>query len=173
MTSIILQQLKKIEPDSNFSQTSNGYQGTARYFTKLGSPTEKDQYVGEAESLQAINTAAPGLAPKLLAFGTDEASSKPYFISEYKDLAPLTESAARILGERMAKELHMYKSTQGFGFAVPTYCGVTRLENGWHESWQDCFSSLIGGLLAKLTRQEYKELVKKGETVRQRYIIHV
>ncbi len=148
------------------------------YFSKIGTSRDTEQYVGEAESLKAMHIAAPGLAPRVLACATIDADTKelpndvgrPYFVSEYKDLGSLTDASARVLGRRLASELHEYKSTHGFGFYVPTYCGATRLENGWYETWEQCFDALIGGLLTRLEKRggSYSGLCKKGHQVRER-----
>jgi protein-ribulosamine 3-kinase len=204
----ILKQLERIEPGAVFSdglpQISSSSGKT--YFAKVGSPKEKEQYVGEAESLRAMSLAAPGIAPSLLAFGfvdkngeemktTGESGedhhtsgpddhSRPFFISEYKDMSPLTERSGRILGRRLATELHNYTSPNhglleggdggggagaggGFGFGVPTFCGATRLRNGWYETWERCFDVLVGDLLSTLeARGGYSELCRRGQDVR-------
>lgn len=148
-----------------------------RYFAKLGKTSDKDQYVGEAESLKAIELAAPGLAPKLIDCGTIDSDTKerdsdvgrPYFLSEYKDIGSLSPAAAKVLGKRLATELHAYESPKGFGFHVPTYCGVTRQDNGWYETWPECFDALVGGLADKLKAQGgYEGLCKQIDTVRDR-----
>ncbi|OCH86057.1 Ketosamine-3-kinase [Obba rivulosa] len=147
------------------------------YMGKIGSPGEKEQYIGEAESLKAMNQAAPSLVPRLIACGVidDEAAEsdhdvgKPYFLSEYRDMGSLTDAAADVLGKRLATEMHAYKSTNGFGFHVPTYCGRTRLENGWYETWEECYDALIGGLLSSLRKSGgYDALCREGEDVRRR-----
>ncbi|KAH8099258.1 Fructosamine/Ketosamine-3-kinase [Cristinia sonorae] len=149
------------------------------YFFKIGSPGETEQYLGEAQALKEMHIAAPGLAPRLLACGLsgkDEHTShpgggEPYFVSDYKDMTSLTESAARKLGLRLATELHAYKSTQGFGFSVPTYCGVTRQDNGWYETWEECYDALIGGLVTRLeSRGRFQDLCSKANSVRKRVI---
>lgn len=148
-----------------------------RYFAKLGKTSDKDQYVGEAESLKAIELAAPGLAPKLIDCGVIDSDTKecdsdvgrPYFLSEYRDIGSLSPAAAKVLGKRLATELHAYKSPEGFGFHVPTYCGVTRQDNGWYETWPECFDALVGGLADKLKAQGgYEGLCKQIELVRDR-----
>jgi fructosamine-3-kinase len=190
----ILKQLEYIEPGAQFNgglpriSSSSG----KTYFAKVGSPKEKEQYVGEAESLKAMALAAPGLVPSLLAFGfVDENDSegedgspdaadsdgrlgRPFFISEYKDMSPLTERSGAILGKRLATEMHGYTSPNygvesegGFGFGVPTFCGATRLRNGWYETWEGCFDVLIGDLLSMLeARGGYAELCRSGQDVR-------
>jgi protein-ribulosamine 3-kinase len=193
----IFKQLEYIEPGAQFNgglpQISSSSGKT--YFAKVGSPKEKEQYVGEAESLKAMADAAPGLVPSLLAFGfvdesgeeieidggadPDASRLRPFFISEYKDMSPLTERSGAILGKRLATEMHGYTSpnygvegggTAGgfkFGFGVPTFCGATRLRNGWYDTWESCFDVLIGDLLSTLeARGGYAELCRRGQDVR-------
>lgn len=179
----ILKQLEHIEPDARFSgdlplvTSSSG----KTYFAKAGSPREREQYVGEAESLRAMALAAPGLVPSLLAFGfVDEngevidrdGEGSPFFISEYKHLTPLTERSGSTLGRRMATEMHDHASPNGcYGFEVPTFCGATRLRNGWYETWERCFDVLVGDLLSTLeARGGYSDLCGKGQEVRQRRV---
>jgi fructosamine-3-kinase len=197
----IIKQLEHIEPGAQFNgglpQISSSSGKT--YFAKVGSPKEKEQYVGEAESLKAMALAAPGLVPSLLSFGfvdengeeieidggpglglggaggPDASGLRPFFISEYKDMSPLTERSGAILGKRLATEMHGYTSpnygggmvTGGFGFGVPTFCGATRLRNGWYGTWESCFDVLIGDLLSTLeARGGYAELCRRGQDVR-------
>ena len=129
--------------------------------------------------MRGINIAAPGLAPQLLVAGVfdeetaenDSDIGKPYFLCEYKNMGTLTESAARVLGKRMATELHAYKGTMGFGFHVPTFCGATRQANGWFDSWEECFDALIGNLFETLKKRGgYEALCKQGDELRKRYL---
>ena len=190
----ILKRLERVEPGAQFSGglpqilSSSG----KTYYAKAGSPKEKEQYIGEAESLRAMALAAPNLAPSLLAFGfidgtgeeTDgdgDASASPFFISEYKDMSPLTERSGAILGRRLATEMHSYTSPSrgldsegvgAFGFGVPTFCGATRLCNGWYETWEACFDVLVGDLLSTLeTRGGYSDLCRRGQDVRLRRVV--
>jgi len=174
---ILLTHLEKLEPNATFTGSLPIIQSSAgvRYFAKVGSSSEKDQYIGEAESLRAINEAAPGLSPCVLALGFMNSSDnepytgQPYFISEYKDLRSLTSRAADVLAKRLATELHKYKSSKGFGFDVPTYCGATRQENGWYGTWNECYSEMIGSLLGKLRQKgRFGDLCSRGEEVRMK-----
>ena len=170
---IFLTHLEKLEPNANFTGTLPTIKSStgARYFAKIGSPSEKDQYFGEVESLKAMDKAAPGLSPRVFASGVVDNESftgRPYFLSEYKDFGHLTSRAADVLATRLATQLHGYKSSKGFGFHVPTYCGPTRQDNGWYESWQDCYTEMIGSLLGKLKQKaRYNDLCSKGEEVRK------
>jgi fructosamine-3-kinase len=169
---VLLENLQLLEPCSEFTgqppriQSSSG----TTYFAKTGSSLEKEQYVGEVESLKAIDSAAPGLAPHVLSFGIGN-EDKPYFISEYKDLGRLSDETGKILATRLATELHAHRSSEGFGFHVPTYCGPTRLKNGWFTSWEKCFSAMIGDLLDELANQgRYEELCSRGEEIREQSV---
>ncbi|KAH7886136.1 Fructosamine/Ketosamine-3-kinase [Phlebopus sp. FC_14] len=175
MSSVFLPHLQKIEPDGQFSFSLPIVTSSAgiKYYAKIGSTSETEQYVGEAESLRAMHEAAPGLVPKVFASGVMDSGSagRPYFLSEYKDLTSLNPKSAEVLGQRLAKELHAFKSSKGYGFAVPTYCGATRQDNGWFDTWEGCYSTMIENLLLKLKgRGRYTELVAKGEQVRARVI---
>ncbi|TFK56670.1 fructosamine kinase PKL/CAK/FruK [Heliocybe sulcata] len=163
--SVILRCLHKIEADATYTgglprvESSSGKQ----YFAKVGSSSERDQFIGEAESLNAMNKAAPGLAPRVFAYGfadsngdevaPSESGAKPCFLSEYKDITSLSEKSGQALAKRLATEMHRSASENGkFGFGVPTFCG------------------LLDGLKRK---GRFSELCDKGEEVRKRVIPHL
>ncbi|KAF8913098.1 hypothetical protein CPB84DRAFT_1760338 [Gymnopilus junonius] len=120
------------------------------YFVKLGTPSDKDQYAGEAESLKAIYR----YYSRVL-----RASSQ-----NTKDISSLSSTAAGILAKRMATELHSGKSApaQGFGFEIPTYCGATKLSNGWFKRWRN---AMLHGrnLLVQLERKGHMRKSLLGE----------
>ncbi|KAJ3769545.1 fructosamine kinase [Lentinula raphanica] len=174
LPSKILNELSKVEPGAEFSGRLGGRirSSSKSYFVKLGSAQEAEQYTGEADSLKAINAGAPGLAPKVFASGVFE-DDRPFFISEYKDMSRLTDTGAIKLANRLSTELHTYESQDGFGFNVPTYCGATRMKNGWYDSWEECYSEMIGDLLMKLRKTgRYQELCAKGESIRNEYVLY-
>lgn len=175
MDKIFLPHLQAIEPHAQFTFKSPVIESSLgrKYYAKVGSLSEREQFVGEAESLRAIHNAAPGLAPQVFAAVNPDdstaASERPYFLSEYRDITSLASNpkAGEELGRRLAAELHAHKSTEGFGFHVPTFCGATRQENGWHQSWEECYSAMIGSLLTKLRdKGKFSELCTKGDQVR-------
>ena len=132
---ILSQKLSEIETGAEFrfslpvvTSLTSGKQ----YYAKSGRPSERDQYIGEAESLKHIYRAAPGLAPKVLSSGLDD-NGHPYMISEYLDIRRHDGNTLKKLATRLATELHKHKSDKGFGFDVPTFCGATRQDNGWYE----------------------------------------
>ena len=180
--SIFLKYLNKLEPNAQFTFSSPRLRSSSgtTYYAKIGAASEHAQYTAEVESLKALDTAAPGLVPKVFASGFsaqgDEESKagtgRPYFLSEYKDLKSLSSASATILGRRLAEEAHSYKGTNGFGFHVPTYCGPTRMENGWYSSWDKCYDALVAGLLSHLKSSRYSTLRAKGEQVRRRHVFN-
>ncbi|KAG2367745.1 Fructosamine/Ketosamine-3-kinase [Suillus spraguei] len=179
MDKIFLPHLQKIEPHAQFTFSFPIIESSLgrKYYAKVGSLSEREQFVGEAESLRAIHNAAPGLAPHVFAaVGPDDSaatSERPYFLSEYRNITSLAlnHKAGKELGMRLATELHVYKSTMGFGFHVPTFCGATRQDNGWHQTWEECYSAMIGSLLAKLRdKSRFSELCTQGEQVRSKVI---
>lgn len=144
---IFAHHLQKIEPNASFTMSAPtliSSSSGARYFAKFGSTSEREKFAGESESLRELHIASPKLVPTLIASGLvrgygDEAPSAegcPFFLSEYKDIRPLTSASAETLGRRLATEVHAYKGVHGFGFAVPTFCGATRMANGWFATWE-------------------------------------
>lgn len=171
LSDFLMAELKKIDPAAEY----NGYLPKIRsstgstYFVKFGSSSEYEQYVGEARSLEAIETAAPGLVPKLFSYGQEE-GGRPYFISEYKNIGGLAGNATNMLAKRLAQELHQYQNREGFGFGVPTFCGATKQKNGWYKTWEHCYDDLIGNLLEGLAEHDYDDIVKIGKEVRGQYV---
>ncbi|KIY69165.1 fructosamine kinase PKL/CAK/FruK [Cylindrobasidium torrendii FP15055 ss-10] len=165
---VILEHLTNLRPGAEFTgspprvKSSDG----GLFFVKVGSASEAEQYAGEAESLKAIDAAAPGLAPHVYVSGEDE-DGRPYFVSDYLDFGPLSDKAGTELAKRLALELHQYTSEHGFGFHVPTYCGATRMKNGWYSTWQECYSEMIKDLLGMLKSKggRYSGLCSKGDKI--------
>ncbi|KAF5323305.1 hypothetical protein D9611_005682 [Ephemerocybe angulata] len=166
------EQLDKIEPGEDYTGTlPKIYSSSGRtYFVKEGTAGEKEQYAGEAEALKDMEEAAPGLAPHLYAFSTFD-DGKPFWIGEYKNIGPLNATAAKVLAKRLATELHQMKSTKGFGYPVPTHCGPTRFENGWYETWENCYSAMYGTLLSRLRETgKYDSLCSTGDKIIERVL---
>ncbi|KAG5724725.1 Ketosamine-3-kinase [Termitomyces sp. T112] len=155
---VLFDQLKFLEQGADFTGIPPRVQSSSgkTYFVKYGSSVEQEQYKGEVESLKAMWEAAPGLSPRVLSSGVDS-GNRPFFISEYKDLHRLGDATAKVLATRMATELHAKASEKGFGFHVPTYCGVTRLRNG----------DLVDQLRNKGCHEELCDL---GNEVRERVV---
>ncbi|KAF8633032.1 hypothetical protein AX15_001622 [Amanita polypyramis BW_CC] len=169
---VVIDILKRIEPGADFDGSLPKVRSSTGsiYFAKVGSTEEREQYTGETRSLQEIEIASPGLAPRVVLGGSLD-DGRPYMITEYREIGYLTDKAAAVLGRRLATELHAYKSTNGYGFDIPTFCGATRQPGGWYRSWEDCFNALLGNLLDQLKgRASYDELCRKGGEVRTKII---
>ena len=171
----ILAALQRVEPSTSkfFPSSGNQFQSTTSnktYFAKEGAPEDAEQYRGEAAALRVMYEAAPGICPRLFESSVDAASRRPVFVSEYKSLAPLNKHSAAALGGALA-EMHVKGTspTGMFGFDVPTYCGATRMENGWSGTWAEAYDRMIAGLLDRLNQGgQYQETCTMGEEVRKR-----
>jgi len=128
--------------------------------------------MGEAESLRAMYAACPGICPRVFECSVDPTSQKPLFISEYKKIGSLNKNAAAVLGGMLA-DMHMKgQSSNGkFGFEVPTYCGATKMRNGWHSSWGETYDRKIADLLETLEKRGgYEDLCDLGKQVREKWV---
>ncbi|KAH6916962.1 fructosamine kinase PKL/CAK/FruK [Coprinopsis sp. MPI-PUGE-AT-0042] len=167
LSTALKEQLDKVDDTKEYTGCPPRISSTSgrTYYVKEGSGSEAEQWVGEVKSLKAIEAAAPGIAPHVYAHGTLQ-SGRPYMISEYKDFKHLTTSGAVELAKRMATEVHQLKSLHGFGFEVPTYCGATRFENGWHSTWEKCYGSMYQHLVDSIRKKGgYNRLCDIGDQV--------
>lgn len=172
----LVEKLSQLFPGETFTTTGGPRISSSAgrvYYGKSGSPSEGEQYRAESRSLELMSAAAPGLCPRVIAASHE---GKPFLISDYLELSSLS-SAARApstLARRLATELHASKSENGrYGFECPTFCGATKVDNGWYDTWAEAYSAMIGGLLDKLEKRgSYKELCAKGREVQQRVIPH-
>lgn len=168
MSKILQKILQELEPDAELTLNIPTIESSSgkRYYAKSGSIREQEQFTGEAESLKHMNAAAPGLVPRVLASGTDD-EGRPYLVSEYLDMTRHTSTSMTKLATRLATELHVHRSDQGFGFGVPTFCGATKQTNGWFKTWEECYESLIGMLQDGLQERGNKQLCEKIAAVRK------
>ena len=175
----LLVALQRIEPNAKFFQSpasSCQVQSSLTnktYFAKMGSASgcDVEQYHGEAESLRAMYAASPGICPRVFESSIDPASSRPVLISEYKNIGPFNEQSAVALASALAEMHTKGKSPTGqYGFSVPTYCGRTRMSNGWSQTWAEAFDKMIGELLGTLNRTgQFEEICALGEEIRARW----
>lgn len=139
------------------------------YYAKLGSPSDADQFAGEAACLKIFRAISPGIAPNVLACGVDTNTGRPYMISDYLDIGGrLNDQAAKELARKLALEVHSYTSENGmYGFDVPTFCGATRFDNKWCETWDKAFGGMIESLLERIKTDGGgdAELFRMGEQV--------
>lgn len=105
------------------------------YIAKLASKPNVAQLIGEAEGLKRMWETSNGLVPKLHVFEKLDEGNKALFISDYINLGSMGGPAMARLAEKMATELHnpdnQLSDVKGFGFPVPTHCGVTEQDNTW------------------------------------------
>jgi len=171
----IVTTLNHLEPGAYFYPSGNSKvqsSSNRSYFVKQGSKSDVEQYTGEVESLRAMYAARPGICPRILEFSVDETSQKPLFISEYKDIGPLNKHSAAALGSALADMHSNGRSPTGkFGFGVPTFCGATRMRNGWQDTWAAAYDKMLGDLLDRLKGAGgYEELCGLGDQIRN-YVI--
>jgi hypothetical protein len=61
--------------------------------------------------------------------------------------------------------------TLGFGFQCATYCGATRTQGAFFDTWAECFADMIKSLLVSLKDDgRYLEIVKLGEDIITTYV---
>jgi len=173
--SFLIQKLSQLLPGETFTSTGGPRISSSgsSYYGKVGSPSESEQFRAETRCLELISSAAPGLCPRVVLASHE---GRPFLISDYLDLTSLSSTeASKTLAHRLASELHASKSENGkYGFECPTFCGATKIDNGWYDTWQDAYSAMIGGLLDKLeSRGSYKELCARGREVHKRVIPHL
>lgn len=174
-SSFIIEKLQHLFPGETFTSVRGPRVSSSSgksYYGKVGSSNETEQYYAETRSLELMSAAAPGLCPRVIAASHQ---GRPFLISDYLDLSSLSSSsgAPKTLARRLANELHAAKSeNRKFGFECPTFCGATKVDNGWFDTWADAYSAMIGGLLDKLeARGSYKELCVKGREVQRRCVM--
>ncbi|KAF8585836.1 fructosamine kinase PKL/CAK/FruK [Ramaria rubella] len=173
--------LHRVEPDAQFIRTgsSQAQSSTSNrsYFVKQGSSggSDMEQYRGEAESLRSMHAACPGICPIVFESSVDPATKQPVFISEFKKIGSLNKHSAAALGRSLAEMHNKGKSPDGrFGFDVPTYCGATRMRNGWSKTWAEAYDKMIGDLLETLRYTgQFDDTCRLGEEVRKRVIPHL
>jgi fructosamine-3-kinase len=173
-SSFLIEKLESLFPGETFTTGSgpkiSSSSGRA-YYAKVGTSGETEQYRAETRSLELMSAAAPGLCPNVISASYE---GRSYLISEYLNLSSLSSStgASAILARRLASELHAAKPENGkYGFECPTFCGATRVDNGWYDTWADAYNAMIGGLLDKLEQVgSYKELCNRGREVQQRQV---
>jgi fructosamine-3-kinase len=116
--------------------------GTTSYFTKTSSSLPELR--AENASLVALSATAPdGFVPR--PFTLLEENGRGAMVSEYFNLGGSKNQ--RELGLKLA-QMHRIPPqdrweelgyTGRFGFAIPTFCGVTEQDNTWSDSWREFY----------------------------------
>ncbi|KAK9899576.1 Ketosamine-3-kinase [Cystobasidium minutum MCA 4210] len=124
----------------------------------MASAASAAQLIGEAEGLKRMWETSNGLVPKLHTFEKLDNGNKALFISDYINLGSMGGSAMTRLAEKMANELHnpekQLADVKGFGFPVPTHCGVTEQDNTWEQDWMNFWRDRrLGNILDQIERK--------------------
>lgn len=108
------------------------------FFLKWNAQCAMDMFMREAECLQELKKANPEplIIPEVIRAKPVD-NTPGYLLLEY--LTPgITAHDEEKLGQGLAN-LHRFQGN-GFGYHIPTYCGLTLQENGWHDGWPHFFS---------------------------------
>lgn len=100
-------------------------------FLKVNHASLADMFVAEAEGLQALAASAEVRVPRVLATGTYARNA--YLLLEYLPLRPISNTAAKRLGQQMAR-LHA-QSQPYFGWHRDNTIGSTPQLNGRYLDW--------------------------------------
>lgn len=182
--SIFLPHLKKLEPNARFEflppdliKSSN--RGKI-YYAKMGIiPRRREVHRAEAKLVKILDESAPKLALTVLASGfftcndggSGSKTYRTYFLYEGRQLMSLSLASARILGERLAKEVHSRKYPHGFGIYSSRNHRSDKSDHDCYPSWDKCFDALIGGALSRLDCEVYPALCDKGQKVKKQYVL--
>lgn len=121
------------------------------------------QLVGEHTSLRAIRMTNADLIPTLYPLSFNHDGSMAGMVTGKFELGRAGSSERqRALGLAVAK---MHRSAdevdvdsedrdlepKGYGFSVPTYCGATKQDNEWAETWEEFYRERrLGSLVRRL-----------------------
>ncbi|KAK6330525.1 hypothetical protein TWF696_003413 [Orbilia brochopaga] len=131
---------------SGFATTLKVQAGDQRFFVKTGhGAAAKTMFLGEYESLNAINSAVPDLCPRAIAHG--ELGGGGYFLAtEFLELGSGfsfrrgSGANASSLAGKLAKLHTQPAPSEGrYGFPVTTCCGSTSQDNTYEDSWPSFF----------------------------------
>jgi fructosamine-3-kinase len=109
------------------------------FFAKWSARGPGDIFVREAFGLETLRRAESGLVvPRVIAASAPSGEDPAFLIMEY--LEPAERGRAQDdegLGRGLAA-IHRMTAPR-FGFDAPSYCGLTRQENLWRDSWIEFF----------------------------------
>ena len=109
------------------------------FFAKWSADCPRDIFIREAQGLEALRSAASEIAiPRVIAASEPAGQDPAFLVIEYlepdgRGLLPDDEKLGRGLAA-----IHRV-SAESFGFDAPTYCGLTRQDNRWRQSWADFY----------------------------------
>ena len=109
------------------------------FFAKWNAGGPDDIFLSEARGFEALRSAASEiLVPRVIAAAKSSGGAPAFLILEY--LEPASRGQApddESLGRGLAA-IHR-TGTEKFGFDSATYCGLTRQDNRWRDSWVEFF----------------------------------
>ncbi|MCR5586216.1 MAG: fructosamine kinase family protein [Lachnospiraceae bacterium] len=125
--------------DANCLKLSNG----ELVFVKSNSITNKDFFVAEATSLNAIESTNSIKVPKLLFRGADSTSGKAFLAMEFVIEAPRVHNFSEKFGQSLASmhnaDTSSFVSRGKYGFDTNNFIGATKQLNRPKDSWTDFF----------------------------------
>lgn len=109
------------------------------FFVKWSASCPPDIFVREAQGLEALRSAASEIViPRVVAAREPAGRDPAFLIIEYLEPAGReTLPDDEKLGRGLAA-IHRVRADR-FGFDAPTYCGLTRQDNRWRDSWIDFY----------------------------------
>ncbi len=105
------------------------------FFAKWSAECPADIFVREAESLDALRSVGSEIViPRVIAVSAPVAGDPAFLILEYLEPA---DRGNRSDDEKLGRSLAQIHRSRGerFGFPSATYCGSTRQDNRWCDSW--------------------------------------
>ncbi|TIA90336.1 hypothetical protein E3P99_01630 [Wallemia hederae] len=139
------------------------------FLLKSAPYTRAEQMIGEAKSLRDMTKALPGICPALIDSSLDDednSSDTFYMLTEWHDFGSSSQHMTQ-LGRELA-QMHLNGTNKRFGYEMPTYCGETKFNNEWNDSWidflnKDRFGYLLEQICGKGGKGGDSELWKLGQ----------
>ncbi len=124
-----------------------------RFFAKWSTSGPPDQLEREADGLRALARAGSGLVvPRVLWASAPTHDAPALLVTTYLATRAPRAGDDEALGRGLAT-LHATRAPR-FGFDVASFCGTTRQDNPWEETWADFYARRrLAPLLAALARE--------------------
>lgn len=124
------------------------------FFAKWSTRCPEDIFLREADALDALRSvSAEILVPRVIAASSPAKGHPAFLVLEY--LTPAARGQEQE-DERLGRGLALIHKSRGarFGFSAPTYCGSTRQDNRWRDSWPEFYrENRLGPLVQTLGEQ--------------------
>lgn len=115
----------------DINRTYHLHTASFQAFLKVNHAALADMFVAEAEGLQALASSGEVKVPQVLATGSY--ASEAYLLLEYLPLRSISKTAAKLLGQQMAR-LHAHTQPY-FGWHRDNTIGSTPQLNGRFQDW--------------------------------------